>query len=259
MPMHTIDEGSGPAIVLLHAYPCDLHLFDAQAAALAAAGHRVLRPDLPGFGRTPLDTAAAPDLSLMAHAVLSAIDAAGVPSFALGGLSMGGYVAMELLRRVPQRITALALLDTKATADGEAARQVREVTATRILAAGSLAPLADGMLEGLLGATTRAAAPQVVAQVRAWIDAADPASCAWAQRAMAGRPDSLPDLAAFPGPALVLAGEEDVLAPAAEQAAMAAALTQAATVMVPGAGHLAAVEAPQAVTDALLALLARVG
>jgi pimeloyl-ACP methyl ester carboxylesterase len=257
--MHVEDAGSGTPVVLLHAYPCDLHLWDAQAGLLVAAGYRVLRPDLPGFGRSALDPALDPDLGVVAEQVLAAADAAGAATFALGGLSMGGYVAMEVLRRAPQRITALALIDTKGTPDGEAARQVREQTAVRILDAGSLAPLADGMLEGLLGATTRATNRAAVDRTRAWIDAADPAACAWAQRAMAQRPDSLPDLARFAGPALVLAGDEDVLAPEVEQTAMASALHQGTLVVLPGVGHLSAIEAPVAVGEALVGLMARLG
>ena len=156
--LNVIDEGAGPVVVLLHAYPCDAHLFDAQAAALVSAGWRVVRPDLPGFGQS-LPTDEPPSMAVMAEQVLGTLTAIGVDAFALGGLSMGGYTAMEILRQQPERVLALVLMDTKATADTQAAAAVREETAQQALAEGSLVPMADGMLAGLLGPTLRPDVP----------------------------------------------------------------------------------------------------
>jgi pimeloyl-ACP methyl ester carboxylesterase len=171
---------------------------------------------------------------------------------------MGGYVAMQMLRQRPDRIAALALVDTKATADGPEARAVRERTAQQALAAGSLAPLAEGMLPGLLGGTTRQERPAVVERTMRWIRTASPASAAWAMRAMADRPDSLATLAEFAGPALVVAGAEDVLSPRAEQDLMVGALPNVRYVEIAHCGHLSAVERPDELSAALQAFLAEV-
>ena len=116
------------------------------------------------------------------------------------------------------------------------------------------------MLPNLLGATTRDSRPDVVATVRRWIGAQPAAGVAWAQRAMAARPDSLVDIGAFGRPVLVLYGAEDTISPAADAAAMAEAARSggsATTVVeIPAAGHLSAVEDPDAVTHALLGWLA---
>lgn len=253
--LNYLQSGQGDPVVLLHAYPLDLHMWDAQREALATAGHRVITPDLPGFGDSPLDTSTLPDLALPALAVLNLLDALGIDEFALGGLSMGGYVAMEILRQAPDRVSQLMLVDTKATPDGPEAQAGREQTAQAALAAGSLVPLTDGMLGGLLGATTRAQSPAVLERTKEWIAAAKTDACAWAMRAMARRPDSLPTLAAFDRPALVLAGTEDVLSPPGEQELMVAALPEGQLVMLPGSGHLSAIEVPSEVSDALLDFL----
>lgn len=257
--LHVADEGAGTPVVLLHAYPCDHTMWDAQAAALVAAGYRVIRPDLPGFGGSVLPDGAEHSLTVIADAVFGMLDARDVGSFVLGGLSMGGYAAMQMLRQQPDRVGALALVDTKATPDGPEARTVREQTAQRALAAGSLVPLADGMLPGLLGATTREARPAAVERTLAWIRSASAASAAWAMRAMADRPDSLPTLSGFQRPAVVIAGAEDALSPRAEQDLMVRALPHGRFIEIPQCGHLSAVERPDELSAALLAFLAEVG
>lgn len=250
------DEGSGDAIVLLHAFPCNRHMWDAQIEALAAAGYRVIAPDLPGFGDSAV-SAAAPDLAVVAQLVFDLIDDRALGQVAVAGLSMGGYVAMEMLRQQPGRINALGLVDTKATADPDEARQGRLQLADAVVAAGSSAALLD-MMPKLLGETSRAERPPVVEAVTTFINEAHPEAVAWAQRAMAARPDSLADLARFAEPALVAYGVEDVLTPVAEQDSMAGALPDGVVAPIPGVGHLSALEAPAEVSAVLIDLLGRI-
>ncbi len=187
-----------PTVVLLHAFPLDARLWDDVVDAVAGAGWDVVVPDLRGFGESaygedgPDDE---PSLVWMARDVLGILDRVGVNSAVVVGLSLGGYVAMELVRQDASRIAGLALVDTKASADTEEARANRLRVAEQVLEAGSTTALARAMLPGLLGATTLAARPEVVERVRGWIEDADPAGVAWAQRAMAARPDSHDDLA----------------------------------------------------------------
>jgi pimeloyl-ACP methyl ester carboxylesterase len=237
----------------------DSSLWAAQRSALSGAGFRVLTPDLPGFGGSA-PSAEAPSVDVMADAVVGLLDHLGIERAVVGGLSMGGYVTMALLRRHPDRLSAIVLADTKAGADAPEAAANREAVAAAVESAGTAAGIADGMLPNLLGATTRDSRPDVVATVRRWIGAQPAAGVAWAQRAMAARPDSLADIAAFGRPVLVLYGEQDTISPAADAMAMADAARaggSAATVVeVPDAGHLTAVEDPDAVTRALLNWLA---
>jgi pimeloyl-ACP methyl ester carboxylesterase len=247
-----------PAVVLLHAFPLDKQMWDGVIDAVVDAGWDVVVPDLRGFGESgygPEGPDDEPDLALVAHDVIAVLDRVGVQSAAVVGLSMGGYVAMELLRQAPRRVAALALLDTKATADTEEARANRLRVADSVLEAGSTVALARALLPTLLGTTTTSSRPALVDEVRGWVEAADPAGVAWAQRAMAARPDSLDDLRAYRGPALVLWGAEDAMSPRPEQDLMLGALRDGRGVEVPGVGHLSAVEDPAAVGDALVRFL----
>ena len=161
-----------PTVVLLHAFPLDKRLWDDVVDAVADAGWDVVVPDLRGFGESaysedgPDDE---PSLTWMARDVLGILDRIAVNSAVVVGLSLGGYVAMELARQDPARIAGLALLDTKASADTEEARANRLRVADQVLEAGSTAALARAMLPALLGATTHESRPEVVERVRGWI------------------------------------------------------------------------------------------
>lgn len=247
-----------PTVVLLHAFPLDKRMWDDVVGPVADAGWDVVVPDLLGFGESRLDEDdldEAPTLATQARGVLSILDQIGLSHVVVCGLSLGGYVAMELVRQDPARIAGIALVDTKATADTEEARANRLRVADQVLDSGSTDALARAMLPTLLGETTRSTRPDIVERVTSWIREADPVGVAVAQRAMAARPDSLADLASLKVPGLVLWGAEDALAPRAEQDAMVEAMRDARFVEIPGCGHLAAVEAPEATASALVAFL----
>ncbi|MFN8158965.1 MAG: alpha/beta hydrolase [Candidatus Nanopelagicales bacterium] len=250
-----------PTVVLLHAFPFDRHVWDGVVDQLADAGWDVVVPDLRGFGESaygedgPDDK---PSLTWMARDVLGILDRMGVSAAVFAGISMGGYVAMEIVRQDPARVAGIALVDTKATADSEEARANRFKVADQVVASGSTEALARAMVPTLLGSTTQEDRPEVVAQVKTWIAAADPAAVAWAQRAMAARPDSLADLASLAVPGLVVWGVEDGMSPRTEQDLMVDAMRDARLVVVTESGHLSTVEAPEQVADALVAFLADV-
>ena len=243
-------------LVLLHAFPLDASMWDPVAADLRAAGVAVLAPDLPGLGSAPVPDDE-PDLAVSADAVAAALAAAGHQRAVLAGVSMGGYVAMAFARRHRERLAGVALVDTRAGADDEAARANRERVAQAVLGAAGAEALLP-MVDGLLGQTSRTSRPDLVADVRTRLLAARPEGVAWSQRAMAARPDSLATLRGLDVPASVVVGEEDTLTPPEAARQMAQALPDAVLSVVPGAGHLAALENPDAVTAALTALLLRV-
>jgi pimeloyl-ACP methyl ester carboxylesterase len=233
------DHGSGRPLVLLHAFP----LSSAMWSGLQLPG-RVVTPDQRGFGRSPLGDDA-PSLGACAADVLALLDRLGLDRVVLAGLSMGGYVAMELLRRAPERVAALVLADTKAQADTDEQRAGRLRTAEAVERDGT-AGLADTMLPALLGSTTLERRPQVVARVRGLVGDAAPEAVAWASRAMAARPDSFEVLRATDVPALVVVGEQDALSPVRQAQELADALPQGRLAVVQEAGHLSAVEDPEA-------------
>ena len=242
-----------PTIVLLHAFPLDHRMWAAQAEYLRGQGFTVVTPDLPGFGGTAL-LDGPPDLVAVAQHMIDHLPQGPV---VVGGLSLGGYVTMAMLRLgVPNLVGAMPC-DTKASADPEAGRANRLGLADRLEAAGGEAGqvFRDALLHNLLGDTTRAERPLVQAQVADWLDEADPNTGAWYMRAMAARPDSLDVLGALGIPTLVLWGEEDLLSPSADHQVMVEALGNARPVEIPGAGHLTSVESPQATASAIEAFV----
>lgn len=245
---------SSDPVVLLHAFPLDSRMWDGVRSAF---GDRLVTPDLPGFGGAPpVDS---PDLDLAAAEVVAALDRLGIERAIVGGCSMGGYVAMALLRRAPSRVSGLVLVNTKASADTDAARANRLAMAARAeqVESGGIGWLADEMLTTLLGPTTLERRPAAEARLRALIADQSPAAVAWAQRAMAARPASIDVLRAADVPALVVRAEEDALIPGEEAAAMVDALPQAKFVELLAAGHLAPLEVPDEFAAVLGGWLAR--
>lgn len=243
---------SAPVLVLLHAFPVDARMWDPVRRALSERA-RLITPDQRGLGRSPLpDTDRDPTLDDAARDVVAMLDRLDLEQVVLGGCSMGGYVAMAVLRAAPERVAGLVLIDTKPSADTDEARANRLAMADRVETEGVGAWLPDALLPALVGKTTHDERPSVVADLRDLIEAQPAAGVAWSQRAMAARRDSIETLRAADVPALVVIGEEDVLTPRAEAQKMADALPQAKLVTIPGAGHLSPVEDPAAVSKAIL-------
>jgi len=261
-----LDAGTGPVVVLLHAFPCDHRMWDAQVPVLVEAGWRVLVPDLPGFGDSALPESlpenlpenlpeAGPSLGAVVELIVADLLEMGVDRLIVGGLSVGGYLVMEWLRKDPQMLAGIALCDTKATADAPAARQGRLEMAAAIESDPTVTAglLRERVLPVIVGETTHAHRTEVVALVTGWMDAAAPQTIAWYQRAMAARPDSLDTLAECEVPALVLWGEQDSMSDRSEQQLMLDALRDARFTVIAGAGHLSAIENPADVGSELLA------
>jgi len=252
--LHLREAGSGRPLVLLHAFPLSSAMWLEQRNGLSDVA-RVVTPDLRGFGGSQLPDEA-PSLDAMADDVVALLDSLSLDRVVLGGLSMGGYVAMALLRRAPERVEALVLADTKASADPTAARENRERIASTVLDEQSPRVLIDDVLPSLVGETTVRERPMVLGRIRALVEGAPPAAVAWAQRAMAARPDSTDTLRGVDVPALVVVGAEDALASAADAQAMVDALPHGRLVTIPRSGHLTAVETPEPFTSAVRELLA---
>ena len=251
------DTGAGVPVVLLHAFPLSSAMWLAQREDLADT-FRIITPDLRGFGGSPLGDEE-PSLDAVADDVARLLDAKGLDRVVLGGLSMGGYVAMAFLRRHADRVSALLLADTKAGADPQAARDNRERIAALVTSDPETTVLVDEVRPTLSGPKTARDRPMVVGRLKAFVQAAPPAAVAWAQRAMAARPDSFETLRGVTVPALVVVGEEDGIAPVAEAEGMTAAMPDARLEVLAGAGHLSAMEVPDDFNSVVRAFLSRLG
>jgi 3-oxoadipate enol-lactonase len=244
------DEGRGEPLVLLHGFPFDRSMWREQSRAFGETC-RVVAPDLRGQGETSLgETKGAATMEEMAADVAALLDGLNIERAVVGGLSMGGYVALAFCRAFPGRVRALVLADTRAQGDTEDARRTREETALRALSEG-MAPIADAMMPKLLSAGTRERRPETVARVREMMLATKPEGAAAALRGMALRRDQTDLLEEIEAPTLVVVGSEDAITPPAEAEAMRDKIKGARLVVMEGAGHLSNVERPEEFNRAL--------
>lgn len=226
-------------LVLLPGLLCDERLFAAQRAALAAVAETMVA-----------ELSRDDSVAGMAERAL----AAAPPRFALLGLSMGGYVAFEILRRASDRVTRLALLDTQARADTEAAKSRRRGL-MQLAEKGAFRGVTSRLLP-LLIHHDRLGDEALTRIIQDMAESIGKDAFLRQQRAILGRPDSRPELGAISCPTLVLAGREDALTPPKLQVEMAARIPEAMLVLLPRCGHLAPLEQPEAVNRQLLAWLA---
>jgi 3-oxoadipate enol-lactonase len=231
---------SRPVVLLLHAFPLDARMWEAQRAALEGAGYDVVAPDFPGVeGEVGFGP--------WAERVLGEVEDDFVPV----GISMGGYLTFELWRRARTRIPALVLADTRATADTPEQRQARDDT-IRLLGEDGFEPFWEGLAPKLFSA---GADPDVVAEGRALASEQPITSLVTALMTLRDRDDSTPTLPTIDVPVLVVVGEEDALTPPSDAAELEDGIRLARLVRMAGAGHLTPLEQPEEFNEALLSFL----
>ncbi len=246
--LHVQASGSGAPVLLIHGFPFTSRMWHPQLHGLADAG-RILAPDLPGFGNSP----AAPTHSVdaLAHACMAVLDAQGISEPAVvGGLSMGGYIALAIARLYPQRLRGLMLLSTRAGADGAEAKANRDKAITTAQEQGP-APAGEGMFPKLLAPGNYDAQPQTAEELKAIMAGATTGGVVMALTAMRDRPDSTPLLSSISVPTLVVHGEEDQVIPKGEAEAMAAAIPNSQLQLIPNAGHVPNLEQAEKFNEAV--------
>jgi 3-oxoadipate enol-lactonase len=252
MKLAYTDTGLGSPIVLIHGYPFNRSLWSEQVIALSNS-YRVIAPDLRGFGETEV-TAASATMNQMAQDVAELMDQLQIPRAVIGGLSMGGYVALAFYKQFPSRVRALILADTRAQADTEEAKQTRAQQAEKALSEG-MAGIADAMLPKLLTPDTVSKRPDIVMHVRDMMLKTKPEGAAAALRGMAEREDQTPLLSQISAPTLILVGAEDAITPVADSEKMHHAIPNARLVVLENAGHVSNLERTEQFNDAILEFL----
>ena len=195
-----------------------------EQVAGVGSTYRLILPDLRGHGASP-----APEgvytMDEMADDVIELLDNLSLDTpVVVGGLSMGGYVALSLLLRYPGRVRGLILMDTRRGADSPEAAQKREELAESVIAAGNSGPVVESMMPRLFAKMTLEQRPERVALLRQVMENTTPRGIVRRLRGMACRPDRRGDLASIAVPTLVLVGEEDVIMPPIEAQALADAI-----------------------------------
>ncbi len=242
-------RGSGLPIVFLHGFPLDRTIWRHQLDTLS--GYRRIGYDFRGMGQSD-----APDLgysmAMYADDLAALLDALGEDRVVLCGLSMGGYVAFEFLRRHRSRVRGLILMGTRAEADSAEGRKARDGLVAKVRDSGAIAA-AEAMLPRFFTSTVPG---DIIEAVRAMILRAPVPGIIGALTAMRDRADSSQMLATLVGvPTLVVVGQEDIVTPPGISELMAAAIPEARLVEIPGSGHLPCIEQPVPTTRAILKFL----
>lgn len=246
------DRGSGPAVLLLHAFPYDARMWDVQAEALSSS-HRVIAPDMPGFGGAPSGIEGA-SLDGWARSLLTQLRAERVEEAIVAGCSLGGYLAFAILRTDPTFIRSLALVDSRAVPDS-ADRKAARLAEAELVAKKGRAVFIETARRGLPGDLS--AYPASLTKANAMLDDAAGDGIIGALCAMAERPDARPQLKTIRVPVAVIRGENDPIVGVEESRAIAAEISGATFTEIAGAGHVPTFERPDDVTAALFALAAR--
>jgi pimeloyl-ACP methyl ester carboxylesterase len=243
-------------VLFIHGFPLDHSMWRHQLAALSR--WRCIAPDLPGAGMSPAhDSRDGYSMAAYAADLMRLLDDHRIDQVVVCGLSMGGYIAFELLRQFPKRVRAAILCNTKAAADTPEAKQGRDVMAAKAQKEGAWG-IAEELVPKLLALATRERQPEVVREVTELIARQPVSGIVGALRALRERPDSTPLLGWIQIPVLVVAGEDDQITPAVGMQEMARAIPGAQFALIRDAGHLTPLEQPGVVTTALRDFLARV-
>lgn len=244
---------AGPPVLLIHGHPFDRTLWAPQVTALTEAGYRVVTPDLRGYGGSGV-TPGQVLLSDFADDLAALLDHLGIERAVVGGVSMGGQIAMEFHHRHPRRVRALVLSDTSAPAETAEGKDVRNRLADRLLAEG-MGGYADEVIDKMLAAYNVTAMPRVAEHVLTMMRATDPRGAAAALRGRAERRDYRDTLPAVGEPVLIIVGADDVYTPVTAAETIRDLVPQAVLTVVDGAGHLPGAERPDRFNAAMLDFL----
>jgi 3-oxoadipate enol-lactonase len=236
------DVGSGTPLLFIHGWPHNRSLWAAQLGGLQTQA-RCIAPDLRGFGESNFGTPVSIDQ--YADDLAALLTFIGVEQAVVCGLSMGGYVALAMLRRHRPLLRGLILTSTRATADSDDARAKR-ARLIQFVEERGVAALASKQLRAMVGETTFTSRPDVVEALRVLMAGAPQESVIAALRAMAERPDATGLLGDIDFPALVVSGAEDSFTPPAEMRTLAAAIPHGRLETIESAGHVCAFERPAA-------------
>jgi len=247
------DHGQGPAIILLHGFPFNRSMWREQLVFLNSNGYRVIAPDLRGLGDNGSDAnvAAMPE---MARDVAQLMDELKIEKAVICGLSMGCYVAFELIHLFPSRVRALVLCGPRAQGPDEAEKASREAQAQRVLAEG-MDFAVESISTKLLAQHTLNKKPDVITRVTEMVLNTDPRGAAAAQRGMAVRRDYSGDLENISVPTLIIAGRDDGVRTPEDADFIQRGIKGSQLAVIDDAGHLMNMEQAEKFNHVLIGFL----
>ena len=255
-----VDRGAGPVLLLVHGFPLDHSMWDAQIDVFAEQ-YRVIAVDLRGFGQSEVDAnppQGTTDMELFADDLAALLDSLRIDGpIVPAGLSMGGYVALQFALKYAGRLRGLILCDTRAMGDTPEVAAGRRQAAEKVIADGPRS-LIDSMMPRLLAETTVARCPDIVDSLRGVMMKTDRQTIATVARGMARRPDVRPRLDEIECPTLVIVGEHDTISPVDEMRAIAEGIPRGRFVEIAGSGHMSPMEKPDEFNSAVLEFLSAI-
>ena len=240
--LHWQEAGAGDAAVFIHGFPFHSGMWSAQLADVPD-GWRFIAPDLRGFGESDAGPPGPYTMDTFADDIIGLLDHLQIEQAVICGLSMGGYVALSLVDRYPDRVRALVMVATRAGADSAQASKTRLEQAARVRAEGQQVMI-DAMLPKLISGNSRIQRPALEAEVRSMMEATDAESMARALEGMAGRKDLTGQLGRINAPAMIVRGDQDEIIPAGDMELIARSLRGTRHEVIQNVAHLPNMEAP---------------
>jgi 3-oxoadipate enol-lactonase len=242
LTLHFENRGTGTPVLLIHGFPFSGRMWAGQLNTLAKAAH-VLVPDLPGFGDSPAPNGS-PSVEQYAEDCFAVLDALDIMEpVVIGGLSMGGYIALAAARLMPLRVRGLILASTRAGADSAEGKANRDKTIAQVREQGA-SVVSEAMYPKFLSPGNYEAKPEVAAELKAIMSGATPEGVIAALSAMRDRPDSTETLADLHMPVLIIHGRDDAVIPPSEAEMMSKAIPNNELVIIEKSGHLLNLEQP---------------
>ena len=245
--MHYTRQGKGAPLLLVHGFPLDSRMWQNQIQELSNSFEFIV-PDLRGFGQSP-DLDKGRTVGDFAIELADLIRQLGFTSLQVCGLSLGGYIAFELVERNPELVSKLILCNTRASGDDELTARARRWMADRVQWDGT-AFVKESMLPRLLAPDNQS--KKFDPDLEAFFDEAKADSIAVTQLAMSNRRDFSDRLGSIPCPVVVIAGEHDVITPPEEMQIMSNQIPDSTFHLIGGAGHLTPIENPEEFNRLLL-------
>ncbi len=225
------DKGAGQALLLIHGHPFDRTMWRPQLEHFSRT-HRVITPDLRGYGEHKT-TATKTPLETHAEDLKNLLDELEEEQVIVGGLSMGGQIAMEFYRTYPHRVKALMLADTFPDGETPEGHKARNAMADRVIDEG-MAPYAEEVIWKMVAPYNKHAADHVLAMMKN----TDPQGAAAGLRGRAERPDYVPTLKSVTVPTLIVVGRDDEYTPVSVAERMRDLIDGATLEVIEGAAHL---------------------
>ncbi len=257
MKLSYLQQGFGSALplVLLHPFPLHSHFWRNQLSGLSRERH-VIAPSFRGYGASILEPSDPITIAACATDIRKTMKNLKIPKAIFAGCSMGGYILFEMWRQEKELIAGMALIDTRAEPDDDAAKTKRRDLIEKINETGS--SVLPDIVAGYLSETTRLNNPAIERDVRLWASQTSPDTAVKSLQMLADRPDSRPTLSQIDAPTLVIVGEDDNITPPDAAKVINHGIKDSTLVTIPDAGHFAPLENAVAVNQAMNEFMANV-